>query len=104
MQDRKAGIPADLLADHAGRPLTARSAMASALLGTEGLALPVRSLVRTAEVFGVAEAPARAALSRMAPAGEVAAGDGMYRLTGRLVDRARAQEASRHPRRHPWNG
>jgi phenylacetic acid degradation operon negative regulatory protein len=104
-QDRNAGIPADLLSGLTGRPLTARSVIASTLLGTEGLTLPVQALVRAAELFGISENAARVALSRMVSGGELEPTDSRYQLTGRLVERSRAQEAGRHPlAAEAWDG
>jgi phenylacetic acid degradation operon negative regulatory protein len=103
-QDSNAGIPADLLSGLTGRPLTARSVLASTLLGTTGLTLPVRALVRAAELFGISENAARVALSRMVAAGELEPTDTRYRLTGRLVERSRAQQAGRHPLDQTWDG
>jgi phenylacetic acid degradation operon negative regulatory protein len=77
------------------RPLSARSVLASVLLGTDPPRLPTPLLVRTGELFGIAEGTVRTALSRMAAAGEVTAEDGSYRLTGRLVARQRRQAVSR---------
>lgn len=85
-----------------GRPLTARSVLASVLLGTDPPRLPVRVLVATTALFGIAEGTTRMALSRMAAAGELTAGDGSYALTGRLLERRRRQEASRTARTAPW--
>jgi phenylacetic acid degradation operon negative regulatory protein len=87
-----------------GRPLTARSVIASSLLGTEGLVLPVRALVRAGELFGIAEGTTRVALSRMVANGELSAEPGRYRLTGGLVERSIAQEAGRRPRPTSWRG
>jgi phenylacetic acid degradation operon negative regulatory protein len=86
------------------RPLSARSVLASVLLGTEPPRLPTPLLVRTGELFGVAEGTVRTALSRMASAGEVVAEDGGYRLTGRLVERQRRQAASRRAEVRRWDG
>jgi phenylacetic acid degradation operon negative regulatory protein len=63
--------------------------LASALLGEDPPSLPVRRLVRVAEVLGVNENQARVALSRMVARGEVAAdGAGTYTLAGPLLERA----------------
>lgn len=86
------------------KALTARSVLASTLLGLDPPVLPVGRLVATAGLFGIAENTARTALSRMAAAGEVVAEDGRYRLTGRLLDRQRRQEEGRHPRLRRWTG
>jgi phenylacetic acid degradation operon negative regulatory protein len=86
------------------KPLTARSVLASVLLGTEPPWLPTPLLVRTAELFGIAEGTVRTALSRMAAAGEVEASDGGYRLTGRLLARQARQAASRRAEVVAWDG
>jgi phenylacetic acid degradation operon negative regulatory protein len=89
----------------ADRPLTARSVVASTLLGTRPPVLPGRLLVRTGELFGIAEGTTRVALSRMAAAGEVEAlGDGRYRLAGHLLARRVRQEQARRPRLREWDG
>jgi phenylacetic acid degradation operon negative regulatory protein len=83
--------------------LTARSVLLSVLLGTDPPRLPVRLLVRTTELFGIAEGTTRTALSRMAAAGEVEAEDGWYALASdRLLARQARQTASREARTHPW--
>ena len=77
-------------------PLTARSVMASALLGMDPPELPVAQLVRLTGLFGISENRARVALSRMVAAGEATSdGAGHYRLAGHLVDRQARQSASR---------
>jgi phenylacetic acid degradation operon negative regulatory protein len=86
------------------RPLTARSVLASALLGTEPPELPVSRLVAIAGLFGLSGNRARVALSRMAAAGEVEAIDGRYRLAGHLLERQARQRQSRTPELRPWDG
>jgi phenylacetic acid degradation operon negative regulatory protein len=86
------------------KPLTARSVLASTLLGLDPPVLAVGRLVETAGLFGISENTARTALSRMAAAGEVVAEDGRYRLSGRLLARQRRQDEGRRPRRRRWNG
>lgn len=87
------------------RPLTARSIVASTLLGMRPPELSAQLLVRSGELFGIAEGTTRTALSRMLTAGELVAVDGRYRLAGHLLDRQARQEASRHPRlRARWDG
>jgi phenylacetic acid degradation operon negative regulatory protein len=93
-----------MLSGLTGRPLTARSVIASSLLGTPGLTLPGRALVRAAELFGISDNAARVALSRMVSAGEVAPTNSRYRLTGRLAERSRAQQTGRHPPNRAWDG
>ena len=82
--------------------LTARSVVLSTLLGTHPPVLPVSVIVRTGELFGISEGTLRVALSRMLAAGEVEAGDGSYRLAGRLLDRQARQEASVAARTRAW--
>lgn len=79
------------------RPLTARSLVASTLLGLHPPRLSARLLVASGELFGIAENATRTALSRMVGAGELVVVDGAYELTGRLLERQTRQDASRHP-------
>lgn len=81
--------------DDLGAPLTARSVLASTLLGTDPPELPVAQLVAVAALFGISENRARVALSRMVQAGEAVAVDGRYRLIGSLAARGRRQRESR---------
>jgi phenylacetic acid degradation operon negative regulatory protein len=77
-------------------PFTARSVLASALLGMDPPELPVAQLVRLSGLFGISENRARVALSRMVAAGEATTdGTGSYRLAGHLQDRQARQSASR---------
>lgn len=86
-------------------PLTARSVMASALLGLQPPELPVAQLIRLCSLFDIGENRTRVALSRMVAAGEaVATGPGRYRLTGPLLERQRRQQASRAGGRGRWDG
>jgi phenylacetic acid degradation operon negative regulatory protein len=85
-------------------PLSARSVLASVLLGSDPPRLPTPLLVRTGALFGITEGTVRTALSRMASAGEVVTDDGGYQLTGRLVDRQRRQAASRRAEVRDWDG
>jgi phenylacetic acid degradation operon negative regulatory protein len=88
-----------------GRPLTARSVLASALLGEDPPELPVAHLVALAGLFGISPNRARVALSRMVASGEaVTDGDGRYRLGGRLLERRLRQEASLRAEVGPWDG
>jgi phenylacetic acid degradation operon negative regulatory protein len=77
-------------------PLTARSVLASALLGMDPPELPVAQLVRLTGLFGISENRARVALSRMVASGEATSdGAGRYRLAGHLAARQSRQSASR---------
>ncbi len=86
-------------------PLTARSVLASALLGMDPPELPVAQLVRLADLFGISENRARVALSRMVAAGEATSdGSGRYRLAGHLAARQSRQSASRSGATAPYDG
>ncbi len=86
------------------RPLSARSVMASLLLGRRPPAAPVADLVRWCGLFGIAEGTARVALHRMVAKGEITAHDGVYQLAGHLVGRQSRQESSLTPRVRTWRG
>ncbi|HEX4863052.1 MAG TPA: PaaX family transcriptional regulator C-terminal domain-containing protein [Acidimicrobiales bacterium] len=86
------------------QPLTARSVILSVLLGTHPPRLPVKILVRTAELFGITEGTTRVALSRLAADGDVVAEDRGYRLTARLLNRQKRQDEGHHPVTRPWKG
>ena len=77
------------------RPLSARSVIASALLGTHPPRLEGRLLVALAEAFDIAPGTARVALSRMVDRGELANLAGSYELSGSLLDRQRRQDLGR---------
>jgi phenylacetic acid degradation operon negative regulatory protein len=86
-------------------PFTARSVLASALLGEVPAELPVSHLVHLAGLFGINENRARVALSRMASSGEVTTdGSGRYRLAGHLLERQDRQVASRRGESRRWEG
>ena len=85
--------------------LTARSVIASTLLGTEPPRLPGRVLVQVGALFGITEGTIRTALSRMVAGGELTPEDGAYQLSGpRLLERQTRQTASRRATRHRWQG
>ncbi|MGV9251869.1 PaaX family transcriptional regulator C-terminal domain-containing protein [Streptomyces sp. NPDC003697] len=86
------------------RPLSARSVVLSLLLGTHPPELPVRDLVRAVEPFGIGGSALRAALSRMVAAGDLRRSDSVYRLSDRLLERQRRQDAAVQPGTLPWNG
>ncbi|WP_436794286.1 PaaX family transcriptional regulator C-terminal domain-containing protein [Actinospongicola halichondriae] len=86
------------------RPLTARSVIASTLLGVDPPRLPALALVRSGELFGLREGATRTALSRMLANGEVVAEDGHYALTGPLLVRHARQQSARNQTRRPWDG
>jgi phenylacetic acid degradation operon negative regulatory protein len=86
------------------RPLTARSVIASTLLGTTPPLLPGWLLVRAGALFGIAEGTVRTALSRMVSAGELTADDGTYALAGALRLRQQRQAESRRADVLRWDG
>ncbi|WP_077100400.1 PaaX family transcriptional regulator C-terminal domain-containing protein [Mycobacterium terramassiliense] len=89
------------------RPLSARSVLASALLGSDEGRLTVGELVAVASLFGISAGAARTCLWRMVSNGELAADGGSYALAGRLAERReRVDEASRidDVAAHRWDG
>ncbi len=88
----------------ARRPFTARSVIASTLLGIDPPRLPAQLLVRSGELFGISEGTTRVAISRMLAAGELEADGGTYRLAGHLLSRAARQQQSRAAHQAPWDG
>ncbi|HEY7069994.1 MAG TPA: hypothetical protein VH479_07775 [Acidimicrobiales bacterium] len=89
------------------RPLTARSVLASALLGAREPRLPVAHLVAVASLFGISPGAARTCLWRMVSAGELTTDSATYALAGRLLDRRRrVDEVARtgHTDARPWDG
>ena len=89
------------------RPLSARSVLASALLGADQARLTVAELVAVASLFGISDGAARTCLWRMVSNGELTADDGSYALAGHLLERRqRVDEASRidDAAAHRWDG
>lgn len=86
------------------RPLSARSVIASTLLGMQPPRLSGRLLVASGEIFGISEGTTRVALSRMVGSGELQVRDGVYELAGRLRERQDRQLASRRARHRTWTG
>jgi phenylacetic acid degradation operon negative regulatory protein len=84
------------------RALTARSVVASTLLGVRPPQLPTRQLVGACALFGISDGTARVAISRMVGAGELEATDGGYALTGSLLDRSARQDLSADAPTLPW--
>lgn len=85
------------------RPLSARSVIASALLGTRPPRLQGRLLVALAEEFEIAAGTARVALSRMVDRGELVNDDGHYALSGNLLRRQVRQDLGRARVRADWD-
>ncbi len=86
------------------RALSARSVMASLLLGRRPARASARDLVRWCDLFGISAGTARVALHRMTAAGELRRTGSAYELVGGLARRQREQEASLTPHRRRWNG
>jgi phenylacetic acid degradation operon negative regulatory protein len=88
----------------AERPLSARSVVASTLLGMRPPRLSTQMIVRSGAIFGIAEGTTRVAISRMVAAGElIADGDG-YRLAGPMLTRLVRQDLSRSGPPPTWDG
>lgn len=85
-------------------PLTARSVIATTLLGTRPPRLPVRHLVYAGSLFGIGEGAIRTGLWRMVAAGELESVDGWYGLAGPLLDRKRRVDETAADPRHRWDG
>ena len=77
------------------RPFTARSVVASTLLGSHPPRLSVDALVRSGALFQLSAGTVRVALSRMVAAGELTTNDGSYALAGHLLIRQSRQDESR---------
>jgi phenylacetic acid degradation operon negative regulatory protein len=102
--ERRRARVADLIGD---RPLSARSVLASALLGADRPQLAVAELIAVASLFGISGGAARTCLWRMVSNGELTSDDGTYALTGHLLERRRrVDEAARIPdvATREWDG
>jgi phenylacetic acid degradation operon negative regulatory protein len=97
-------VSAGVMPPRVTRPLSARSVMASLLLGRRSGRAAGRDLVRWCALFGIVPGTARVALHRMTAAGELARVDGDYVLVGALARRRTEQETSLAPDRRPWRG
>lgn len=85
------------------RPLSARSLVASALIGTHPPSLPGRLLVAMGQRFGISGGTVRVALSRMVERGELVNDDGVYTLAGPLLERQERQDRSRPAPSPDWD-
>lgn len=93
---------ADLVGD---RTLSARSVLATALLGAPEPHLEVGELVAMASLFGISDGAARTCLWRMVSNGELTSHDGTYALAGDLLERRRrVDDASRTAATRRWDG
>src|SRR4051812_14599975 len=87
------------------RPLSARSVVASVLLGTHPPRLSAAGLVELCGRFGISGGTTRGALSRMGGGGGLVAEEGHSRLVGEaLRARQRAQDAGLIPPARAWTG
>jgi phenylacetic acid degradation operon negative regulatory protein len=77
------------------RAFSARSVIASTLLGTRPPTLPVSVLVRSCALFSISAPTARTALARMVASEELELSNGRYTLVGRLRQRQSRQSESR---------
>ncbi|WP_110182745.1 PaaX family transcriptional regulator C-terminal domain-containing protein [Nocardioides solisilvae] len=84
------------------RPLSARSALLSLLLGAPAEGLGAAQLVRCAAHVGISEATARVALSRAVAAGELRREGAAYRLGERML--ARWERQGERDRVVAWDG
>jgi phenylacetic acid degradation operon negative regulatory protein len=101
--DKRRARVADLIGD---RPLSARSVLATALLGADQPHLTVGELVAIASLFGISDGAARTCLWRMVANGELTSEDGIYALAGGLLERRqRVDDASKvEDAAMPWDG
>jgi phenylacetic acid degradation operon negative regulatory protein len=90
--------------DSLERPLTARSIVASLLLGSHPPRQTSARLVRFCALLGVSENTTRVALSRMVERGELRAADGVYELAGAVRRRQAPQDWVLAPELATWDG
>ena len=86
------------------RPLTARSAMLSLLLGAHPPSATVSDLVSFGRQVDIKESAVRAALTRMVGSGDLLRDNGTYTLPERLLDRQRRQDEAMQVPTAPWDG
>ena len=86
------------------RPLTARSAILSLLLGTHPPSATVSDLVGFGRQLDINESAVRAALTRMVSSGDLLRDNGTYTLPERLLERQRRQDESMQVPTGPWDG
>lgn len=66
--------------------------------------MPVAPLLEFTSLFDIADGTIRTALSRMTTTGELESHHGVYRLSGRLLDRQSQQDEGRANPPDEWNG
>ena len=86
------------------RPLTARSAMLSLLLGAHPPSATVSDLVAFGRQVDIKESAVRAALTRMVGSGDLLRDNGTYTLPERLLERQRRQDEAMQVPTSAWDG
>lgn len=86
------------------RPLTARSAILSLLLGAHPASATVSEVVAFGRHVEINESAVRAALTRMVAAGDLLRSQGTYTLSERLLERQRRQDEAMQVPAGPWDG
>jgi phenylacetic acid degradation operon negative regulatory protein len=86
------------------RPLTARSAILSLLLGAHPPTFSASELVAFGRRVDINESAVRAALTRMVAAGDLLRTDSTYTLSNRLVERQQRQDEAMRLPIGPWDG
>lgn len=86
------------------RPVSARSAVLTALLATHPPRLAAADLVAAMERLGFTESATRAALSRMVTRGDLIREDSVYGLSGRLLERQHRVDEAHQPETRAWHG
>jgi phenylacetic acid degradation operon negative regulatory protein len=86
------------------RPLTARSAILSLLLGTHPPSATVSELVTFGRQVDINDSALRAALTRMVASGDLHRAEGVYTLSARLIERQQRQDGAMEVPLGPWDG
>lgn len=86
------------------RTLSPRSIVLSLLLGSHPPRMHVGRILEFTTLFGLNEGAVRTALSRLVAAGDLDNADGVYRLTGRLLERQAEQDSGRDTPPSTWDG
>lgn len=86
------------------RPLTARSAILSLLLGAHPPSATVSEVVAFGRHVDINDSAVRAALTRMVSSGDLFRDKGVYTLSDRLLERQRRQDEAMTVPTEPWNG
>jgi phenylacetic acid degradation operon negative regulatory protein len=86
------------------RPLTARSAILSLLLGTHPPSATVSEVISFGRQVALNDSAVRAALTRMVASGDLLRDQGTYTLSDRLLERQRRQDEAMQVPDGDWNG